>query len=226
MAEVAETVIPEHNREINEELVAVGALLSDTLVKDGSDKCFIVQGANVVTIPAVYDLPRSENYERYAEDQALDTRTLLSVLYSQRTPLMFDDLLGKYMDRVDERFRCTINDQLRDAAFQILGPTFQVVSPVLTISEHPMTWRSRCLVARYQNPDDGFTSDDPFVHQVYLSVLVNGDMPLWDHYNGLLDRGMTREQADRLQRQFSDAVAFLIRSGAVYVNVPTSLYNQ
>lgn len=223
---VAETPIPERNREINEELVALGALVPAGLSSPSADKCFAVQGGNVITIDAVYNLPRSETYERYNEDHLIDMRTLLDVLYRQRGTFMLDDLLGKYLDVVDERFRCTLGDQLRDEVFQLLGPVHQLAVPVLGISEHPSTWRSRSMVARYQNPAEAFTSDDQVTNQVYLSVLVNGDLSLWDHYNGLFERGMTRQESDETTRQFQDAVAYLIRSGAVYVNVPTSMYNQ
>lgn len=208
--------ISEHNAQMAEEIVPVGSLVSDALyVNDVSTKCFIMQGGNIVTLPSVISFGGEHQH-------TLDTHELLRVLYSTASTTSLDQLTDKYLERVQEG---TKTEELMDEIIGFLTMSQSAV-PVLAITQHPMSWRSRSIVPRYQSLDSVLDTESKITHQLYLSFQMNADMSIWHHFDALVEPEMTQSDTAELQERVSHSLLDIIRSGAGFVNVPSSLYNQ
>lgn len=208
--------ISEKNAQMAEEIAPVGSLVPDALyIKDDSDKCFIMQGGNIVTLPAVISFGGEHQH-------TLDVHQLLRALYSSTGTISLDQLADKYLERIQEG---TKTEELLDEILGVLIMS-QAGVPLSSIALHPMSWRSRSVIARYQSLDGVLDTQDRITHQLYLSFQTNADMSIWHHFDALVEPDMTQKDTAELQERVSYALLDIIRSGAGYINAPSSLYNQ
>ena len=218
--------VGDKNKRLAEELVPVGSLLSSSLylsqeVDESRQKVFFMHGLNAVTLPAFIESSSPH------VDHTIDVYALLRCIYRESRPRMLDEIVDEYVRSVqrDTDQTITVTEELTDELFGILIHS-QAASPIASLCGYAASWNSRSLVPKHQSIDDVMTDISAESATVYNLCCANPDMSMFDLFDATLSGQETRAESDHAREVFAVSVDQLLRAGAVWVNVPSKLYNQ